>query len=78
MKTKIYNYNLCAEGLGLFHSGSLVGGSVSLSPYGSRFHRFSHGTLNPSRSYSPLSISSVESFKFSLMFGCGSLPLLLG
>ena len=35
MKTKLYNCDICVQGLGQSHAGSLVGGgSVSVSPYG--------------------------------------------
>ena len=34
-KTKLHNCYICAEGLGLFHACSLLGSSVSVSPYGS-------------------------------------------
>ena len=36
MKTKLHIYYICVEGLGLSHACSLVHGSVSVSPYGSR------------------------------------------
>ena len=33
MKTKLHIYYICVEGLGLSHACSLVGSSISLSPY---------------------------------------------
>lgn len=36
MKTELHNGNVCAEGLGQFHVGSLDGGSVFVGCYGPR------------------------------------------
>lgn len=33
-KTQLFNCTICAEGLGQSYGGSLVGGLVSVSPYG--------------------------------------------
>ena len=49
MKTQLQNCYLCTEGLGTFHTCSLVGSSVSVSPYGARLVdsvRFSCGILD--------------------------------
>jgi hypothetical protein len=36
MKTKMHNCYICAEDIGQYHACSLVGYSVSVSPYGLR------------------------------------------
>jgi len=77
VKTKVH---ICVEGLGQSHAYSLVGGSVSLDPYGARLVDcvgFFNGVLEPSGFYNPSSHSSTEFCKLHLMFGCGSLHLFL-
>jgi hypothetical protein len=79
MKIKLYLSYIWVGGLGLSHTCSLVGGSVSMSPYGLRLVDsiwFSYIVLDPSGSFNPPVPPSQDFLTFSyvsLMF-----PQLLG
>ena len=77
MKTKLHICRICAEGLGLSHVCFLVGGSMSLGPYGPRIVKFIvfHGDLDHSGSFVLCFTSSTGFPQFCLRFGYGCLYL---
>jgi hypothetical protein len=82
MRAKLYVCYIYVGGIGLSHACSLVGGSVSVSPYGPKlvvsvvffFVCVVFGLTCLALSILP-SQSSTRFLKFCLMFGCGSLHL---
>jgi hypothetical protein len=74
MKTKLHNCNICAEGLYQSHACSLVGSSVSVSPYGPKlvdslcFLMVSLAPLAPTILH-PLILQHAAFLKLCLMFG---------
>jgi hypothetical protein len=79
MKTHLHNCYIYAEGLGQTHAGSLVGGSVSVSPYRPRLVDSVGFVVVPLISWLLQTVLSLSSGfpKLYLMFGSGSLHLFL-